>query len=107
MTQSPSLLLEGMVGSRMPIAVSHGEGQVEVRDSAHLAQLESKGLVALRFVDNFGKVTETYPANPNGSPERYHRGDQRKRARDHHDAAPGTRLPHRKQLPAPGELGRG
>ncbi len=41
-TQSPSLLLEGMVGSRMPIAVSHGEGQVEVRDSAHLAQLESK-----------------------------------------------------------------
>ena len=66
-TQSPSLLLQGMVGSQMPIAVSHGEGQVEVRDAAHLAQLESKGLVALRFVDNFGKVTETYPANPNGS----------------------------------------
>lgn len=67
-TQSPSLLLQGMVGSMMPIAVSHGEGQVEVRDGAHLAQLESKGLVALRFVDNFGKVTENYPANPNGSP---------------------------------------
>ena len=30
--------------------------------------MESKGLVALRYVDNFGKVTETYPANPNGSP---------------------------------------
>ncbi|PLP17117.1 hypothetical protein CWM92_35285, partial [Klebsiella michiganensis] len=57
-----------MVGSMMPIAVSHGEGQVEVRDGAHLAQLESKGLVALRFVDNAGKVTENYPANPNGSP---------------------------------------
>ena len=67
-TQSPSLLLQGMVGSQMPIAVSHGEGRVEVRDDAHLAQLESKGLVALRFVDNFGKVTQTYPANPNGSP---------------------------------------
>jgi phosphoribosylformylglycinamidine synthase, single chain form len=67
-TQSPSLLLQGMVGSMMPIAVSHGEGHVEVRDAAHLAALESKGLVALRFVDNFGKVTETYPANPNGSP---------------------------------------
>ena len=65
---SPSLLLQGMEGSRMPIAVSHGEGHVEVRDGAHLAALESKGLVALRFVDNFGKVTETYPANPNGSP---------------------------------------
>lgn len=67
-TSSPSLLLDGMAGSRMPIAVSHGEGRVEVRDDAHLAQLESKGLVALRYVDNFGKVTETYPANPNGSP---------------------------------------
>ncbi|MBK4727474.1 phosphoribosylformylglycinamidine synthase [Pantoea agglomerans] len=65
---SPSLLLDGMVGSRMPIAVSHGEGFVEVRNDAHLAQLESKGLVALRFVDNFGKVTQQYPANPNGSP---------------------------------------
>ena len=52
----------------MPIAVSHGEGRVEVRDAAHLAALESKGLVALRYVDNFGKVTETYPANLNGSP---------------------------------------
>ncbi|EBJ5206739.1 phosphoribosylformylglycinamidine synthase, partial [Salmonella enterica] len=67
-TQSPSLLLQGMVGSQMPIAVSHGEGRVEVRDDAHLAALESKGLVALRYVDNFGHVTETYPANPNGSP---------------------------------------
>ena len=67
-TSSPSLLLQGMVGSHMPIAVSHGEGLVEVRDAAHLAALESKGLVALRFIDNFGAVTETYPANPNGSP---------------------------------------
>ena len=65
---SPSLLLDGMAGSRMPIAVSHGEGFVEVRSDAHLAQLEAKGLVALRFVDNFGKVTQQYPANPNGSP---------------------------------------
>lgn len=65
---SPSLMLDGMVGSRMPIAVSHGEGFVEVRDNSHLATLESKGLVALRFVDHFGKVTQQYPANPNGSP---------------------------------------
>lgn len=60
---SPSLMLEGMVGSRMPIAVSHGEGFVEVRDDAHLATLEHKGLVALRFVDHFGKVTQQYPAD--------------------------------------------
>ncbi|MBV8042086.1 phosphoribosylformylglycinamidine synthase [Pluralibacter sp.] len=67
-TQSPSLLLQGMVGSQMPVAVSHGEGRVEVRDAAHLAKLENEGLVALRYVDNFGKVTQSYPANPNGSP---------------------------------------
>ncbi|WP_435927444.1 phosphoribosylformylglycinamidine synthase [Dryocola sp. BD613] len=67
-SSSPSLLLQGMAGSHMPIAVSHGEGHVEVRDAAHLAALESKGLVALRFIDNFGKVTQNYPANPNGSP---------------------------------------
>jgi phosphoribosylformylglycinamidine synthase len=64
---SPSLLLEGMAGSRLPIAVSHGEGQVEVRNAAHLSALESKGLVALRYVDNSGNVTQAYPANPNGS----------------------------------------
>lgn len=64
---SPSLFMQDMVGSRMPIAVSHGEGQVEVRDAAHLAALEQSNLVALRFVNNHGVVTEQYPANPNGS----------------------------------------
>ncbi|MNT13524.1 Phosphoribosylformylglycinamidine synthase [compost metagenome] len=39
-----------------------------MRDTAHLAALEHHGLVALRFVDNAGQVTESYPANPNGSP---------------------------------------
>ncbi|HDN2511981.1 TPA: phosphoribosylformylglycinamidine synthase [Providencia rettgeri] len=64
---SPSLLLQDMVGSRMAIAVSHGEGQVETRAAAHLQQLEDNGLVAMRFVNNYGQVTEQYPANPNGS----------------------------------------
>jgi len=53
----------------MPIAVSHGEGYAELRDSAHLAALQQSNLVALRFVDNYGQVTENYPANPNGSPQ--------------------------------------
>ncbi|GKX58607.1 phosphoribosylformylglycinamidine synthase [Leminorella grimontii] len=65
---SPSLLLKGMAGSRLPIAVSHGEGRVEVRDAQHLGALESAGLVAMRYVNNRGEVTEDYPANPNGSP---------------------------------------
>ncbi|WP_392565774.1 phosphoribosylformylglycinamidine synthase [Utexia brackfieldae] len=66
-SQSPSLFMSGMAGSHMPIAVSHGEGHVEVKDSAHLSALQASGLVALRYTDNFGQITEAYPANPNGS----------------------------------------
>ncbi|WP_294899992.1 phosphoribosylformylglycinamidine synthase [Tatumella sp. UBA2305] len=67
--ESPSLLLSGMAGSRMPVAVSHGEGFAELRDQQQLNALEAQQLVALRFVDNYGNVTENYPANPNGSPK--------------------------------------
>ncbi|MEQ5324679.1 MULTISPECIES: phosphoribosylformylglycinamidine synthase [Proteus] len=66
-TESPSLLLQGMVGSQMPIAVSHGEGFAEFRHAEQLAQLEKQNLVGLRFVDNYGQPTEQYPLNPNGS----------------------------------------
>jgi phosphoribosylformylglycinamidine synthase len=65
--QSPSILLKGMQGSRMPIAVSHGEGQAEFALENQLASLEQENLVSMRFVDNYGKVTRQYPANPNGS----------------------------------------
>ncbi|RTZ73871.1 MAG: phosphoribosylformylglycinamidine synthase, partial [Gammaproteobacteria bacterium] len=62
--ESPSILLAGMAGSRMPIAVAHGEGRAEYRDSgADLA----KG-VALRYIENSGEPATRYPANPNGSP---------------------------------------
>ncbi len=67
-TESPSLFLQGMAGSRLAIAVSHGEGFAEFRDSAHQAALTAQGLVGLRYVDGYGAVTEQYPANPNGSP---------------------------------------
>ena len=65
--RSPSLFFEGMAGSRMPIAVAHGEGYTEFASPA--AQRAVEPLVALRFVDNRGAVTEAYPANPNGSPD--------------------------------------
>ncbi|HCH49683.1 MAG TPA: phosphoribosylformylglycinamidine synthase [Proteus sp.] len=66
-TESPSLLLQGMAGSHMPIAVSHGEGFAEFRSLEQVAQLEAQNLVGLRFVDHYGKPTEQYPLNPNGS----------------------------------------
>ena len=65
--ESPSVLLQGMAGSRMPIAVAHGEGRAEF---ASPQQLEAaRQFVALRYVDNRGHGTETYPLNPNGSPQ--------------------------------------
>jgi phosphoribosylformylglycinamidine synthase len=66
--KSDSVFFNGMEGSRMPIAVSHGEGRVEVRDSQHLSAIEQSGTVALRYVDNHGNATQQYPNNPNGSP---------------------------------------
>ncbi|WP_422417364.1 phosphoribosylformylglycinamidine synthase [Pseudomonas sp. GZD-222] len=66
--ESNSIFLQGMAGSRMPIAIAHGEGHAEFESEEALLQADLSGCVALRFVDNHGKVTETYPANPNGSP---------------------------------------
>jgi phosphoribosylformylglycinamidine synthase len=66
--ESNSIFLQGMAGSRMPIAIAHGEGHAEFASEQALIEADTSGCVALRFVDNHGKVTETYPANPNGSP---------------------------------------
>jgi len=67
-TDSPSILLRGMHGSRLPIAVAHGEGRVEFADDAARETLDASGLVGARYVDHFGEVTSRYPENPNGSP---------------------------------------
>jgi phosphoribosylformylglycinamidine synthase len=61
-----SVLLEGMAGSQMPIAVAHGEGRAEFRDQAHFDSAQD--YVVLRYIENNGEVAERYPANPNGSP---------------------------------------
>ena len=58
-----------MAGSQLPIAVAHGEGFANFSQQGNQAETQAKGLVALRFVDNQGLPTETYPLNPNGSPE--------------------------------------
>ena len=64
--RTPSLFFDGMAGSRIPVALAHGEGFAEFRDAEQLAAAQP--LVALRFVDHHGHATETYPYNPNGSP---------------------------------------
>ena len=62
--ESPSLFLQGMAGSRLPIAVAHGEGFANFKHRGNPAQ----AIAAMRFVDNGGAATEQYPFNPNGSP---------------------------------------
>jgi phosphoribosylformylglycinamidine synthase len=61
---SPSVFFKGMAGSRIPVAVAHGEGRVSFPHACS----PSKSGGAVRFVDNRGKPTENYPLNPNGSP---------------------------------------
>jgi phosphoribosylformylglycinamidine synthase len=62
--ESPSLFFAGMGGSRLPIAVAHGEG---FANFSHRGD-EAKVIAAMRFTDTHGQPTEIYPANPNGSP---------------------------------------
>jgi phosphoribosylformylglycinamidine synthase len=63
--ESPSIFLAEMAGSKLPIVVSHGEGRAEfVGDLT-----KAKARVAMRYIDNYGKVATTYPFNPNGSPD--------------------------------------
>jgi phosphoribosylformylglycinamidine synthase len=64
---SPSVLLAGMAGSRLPIVTAHGEGRAEFASARALEECAAK-LLGVRFVANDGSVAERYPANPNGSP---------------------------------------
>jgi phosphoribosylformylglycinamidine synthase len=62
---SPSIFFTGMAGSRIPIAVAHGEGFADFSQRGNAAAVHR----AMRFVDHTGKPAETYPHNPNGSPD--------------------------------------
>ncbi|HEY4158896.1 MAG TPA: phosphoribosylformylglycinamidine synthase [Polyangiaceae bacterium] len=65
---SPSLFLRDMQGSQMPVVVAHGEGRAEFESPAQQRELDASGLIGARFIDHYGRVTEHYPENPNGSP---------------------------------------
>ncbi len=66
--KTPSILLRGMAGARLPVAVAHGEGRAVFGSPDAERCCEDSGLVSLRYVDNRGAVTQHYPLNPNGSP---------------------------------------
>jgi phosphoribosylformylglycinamidine synthase len=62
---SPSIFFTGMAGSRLPVAVAHGEGFADFSQRGDARAVHR----AMRFVDHFGAATEAYPFNPNGSPD--------------------------------------
>ena len=66
---SPSVLLQGMGGARLPIAVAHGEGRAVFASDEARREASGRGLTALRYVDGAGAPAVRYPANPNGSPD--------------------------------------
>jgi len=66
--ESPSLFFRGMAGSRLPIVVAHGEGRAAFAEQNGAQRVMDAGLVALRYIDNRDRPTESYPANPNGTP---------------------------------------
>ena len=65
---SPAVMLRGMAGSTLGIWVQHGEGRACFPDPAVLERVLADGLAPVRFADDTGAPTETYPLNPNGSP---------------------------------------
>jgi phosphoribosylformylglycinamidine synthase len=67
--ESNSVFLKGMAGSRLPIAVAHGEGRVEFTEDQDLHTARAQNQLCLRYVDNSGAPADRYPLNPNGSPE--------------------------------------
>ena len=67
--ESRSLFFAGMAGSRLPIAVAHGEGRAVFADAADQARLKDAGQIAMRFIRGDGRVATRYPQNPNGSPD--------------------------------------
>ncbi len=107
-----SIFFEGMAGSRLPIAVAHGEGRVKFGNNQAVDSLYDNKQITLRYVDNNGNATQNYPANPNGSidgitgicsddgritimmphPERFYRGVQNSWTRDLDEDGPWKQI---------------
>jgi len=66
--ENPSLFMQGMAGSQLPIVVAHGEGRAEFALPSSAQALAKSGQIAMRYIDNYARQTEAYPSNPNGSP---------------------------------------
>ena len=64
---SPSIMLQGMQGAKMPIVVAHGEGRAVFTGSNTAEDSLNNGVASMRYIDNNGEPTQLYPENPNGA----------------------------------------
>ncbi|CCF58999.1 hypothetical protein KAFR_0F04040 [Kazachstania africana CBS 2517] len=64
-----SVFLDGMTGSSLPIAVAHGEGRAAFNSAEEAMNFNKQNMAVVRYIDNYGNVTERFPFNPNGSPD--------------------------------------
>jgi phosphoribosylformylglycinamidine synthase len=69
LNKTPSIFFAGMEGSILPVPIAHGEGYAVFATEAEMQSAVKSDLIAAQYVDGHHKVTEAYPANPNGSPE--------------------------------------
>ncbi len=67
--KSPAVMLQGMEGATLGIWVAHGEGRAFFSDQDILNKVKARDLAPIRYVDDNGRITGTYPFNPNGSPD--------------------------------------
>ena len=65
--KSPSIFLQGMEDSLLPIPVAHGEGRTDFSKTGNLEQCSKDNLVGMRYIDCKAQPSEIYPINPNGS----------------------------------------
>ena len=66
-SESNSMLMAGMQGLHLPIAVAHGEGRAKFEKHPDCSSLLSNHQLCLHYSDNEGRITDSYPYNPNGS----------------------------------------
>ena len=67
--ESPSIFFDGMAGSLLPVPVAHGEGRADFSQTGNLEKCLASKQVSMRYTDHNGNPTQTYPYNPNGSPD--------------------------------------
>ena len=102
--RTPSIVLQGMEGSRIPIAVSHGEGRVEFPSDGAAAQLEAS-TAGRRPVRRPRRPRDrTLPRKPERLVPRHHRRHDHRRPRDDLHAAPRAGLPHAAAVVAPARV---